>query len=45
MRNLDKKITVSNMPYNGQLAPGQSASIGLQGEKSGEFQAPACIAQ
>jgi aryl-phospho-beta-D-glucosidase BglC (GH1 family) len=40
-----QKITVSNMPYNGQLAPGQSASIGLQGEKSGEFQAPACIAQ
>ena len=40
-----QNVTVSNMPYNGQLAPGQSTSIGLQGEKSGEFQAPSCSAQ
>jgi cellulase/cellobiase CelA1 len=40
-----QNVTVTNMPYNGQLAPGQSTSIGLQGEKSGEFQAPVCSAQ
>jgi cellulase/cellobiase CelA1 len=40
-----QNVTVTNMPYNGQLAPGQSASIGFQGEKSGEFQAPTCTTQ
>lgn len=40
-----QNVTVSNMPYNGQLIPGQSISIGLQGEKSGEFQAPTCNVQ
>ena len=40
-----QNVTVTNMPYNGQLAPGQSTSIGLQGEKSAEFQAPTCSTQ
>ena len=38
-------ITVTNMPYNGQLAPGQSTSIGLQGDKLSGFQAPTCTTE
>lgn len=40
-----QNVVVTNMPYNGQLAPGQSTSIGLQGEKSGELQVPTCSAE
>ena len=38
-------VTVSSLAYNGQLSPGQSVSIGVQGVKVGDFVAPTCTAK
>ena len=35
-------VTASNVNWNGTLAPGQSASFGLQGNHDGSFIAPTC---
>ncbi|GIX22442.1 MAG: hypothetical protein KatS3mg121_1225 [Gammaproteobacteria bacterium] len=36
------RVTAANVAYNGQLAPGQAASFGLQGRYSGAFTLPPC---
>lgn len=35
-------VTASNLSWNGIIAPGQSASFGLQGNHDGSFVAPTC---
>ncbi|RYY73115.1 MAG: hypothetical protein EOO52_19645 [Gammaproteobacteria bacterium] len=36
------QVTASNVNWNGSLAPGQSASFGLQGNHDGSFITPSC---
>jgi cellulose 1,4-beta-cellobiosidase len=41
--NFDSTITAGNCcDWNGRLAPGQSASFGIQGKHDGSFDIPAC---
>lgn len=35
-------VTATNVSYNGTLAPGQSATWGMQGTHNGNFNAPTC---
>lgn len=38
----DSDVTATSVGHNASLAPGQSASFGLQGSHSGNFVAPSC---
>ncbi len=43
--NGGRTLRVSNAPWNGQLAPGASATFGFQGNHSGPVTLPACKAR